>query len=905
MSGHKVKATISKLPINSIVNVKVSATNSMETRYHKAQNYLIIWADENIDVSMHDFKKSLIRLRSVVSDVNMYRISTDCIQALNKIDDGKVFIILSGILGQRIVPEIHEMSIINSIYILCNDQTRHEQWTKDWSKIQGVFNSIKSICESLKKIARECDHNEMPMSFIPRQIIKAVTAGNLGKQHLNQLEPAYMYSMMLKDIILETVDIHPKQMDDLVKYSHKKDIFESQLIDFQNRYNQKSPVWWYTSEIFLYGMLNKVLRSLDMEGIMKMGFFIRHLHHQLVQLHQEQSANFRNEFNVYRGQGLSKHDFQKLYNTKGGVLAFNNFLSTSKEESVAMNFVQNALNKDKDIVGVVFIMKIDPSKISTSTTPYALIDDYTVIRGEKEILFTIHTIFRVIDIKQTTKNSRLWEVQLDITVENDPEIAALSKFMNENITGSGWYRVGQLMLQVGHFSQAEEFYHRLHKNTTSDNDKAHTYHKLGWCRFKLGKFKEATSSLNKSLDLYRNSLPEDHPSLAELYNDIGCVQSGIGDHSKALELLTKGLYIRDRVLSEYHLDLAESYKNLSGVYYTMSQYSKALDTFENAHKIYEKVLLPNNLDLATSYSILGQIYNSMGNYTKALEFYDKSLKIYQKVLPPHHPDIANSYSCMGGVYNDMGNYQKAMEFYEKSLKIGEKFMTSNDPDMATFYRNIGEIYNNMGNYSKAFEFYDKSLKICEKVLPPNHPDLATCYSNIGLAYNNTGNHTKALEFHENSLKLREKALVPNNLALANSYNNIGLVYSDMSNYSKALNFYGKAKKILDECLPSDHPDWATCYDNIGHVYRCTGDYTTAMKYYKKSHKIYQKILPANHPNLIPAKYVLGLVYENLKEYSKARELYQQTYEIAKLSLPPNHPNLQLYKQHYKNLKHKE
>ncbi|CAF2038566.1 unnamed protein product, partial [Rotaria magnacalcarata] len=131
------------------------------------------------------------------------------------------------------------------------------------------------------------------------------------------------------------------------------------------------------------------LRLLDMEAMIKLGFFIRSLHLQLKQLHQEQSSNFQQAFTVYRGQGLSQQDFQNLCDSKGGLLSFNNFLSTSKEKEVAMNFVQDSPYESTDNVSVIFIMTIDPSKISTSNTPFAMIDDYTVIKGAQEILFTM------------------------------------------------------------------------------------------------------------------------------------------------------------------------------------------------------------------------------------------------------------------------------------------------------------------------------------------------------------------------------------------------------------------------------------------------------------------------------------------------------------------------------------
>ncbi|CAF4951509.1 unnamed protein product, partial [Rotaria socialis] len=80
--------------------------------------------------------------------------------------------------------------------------------------------------------------------------------------------------------------------------------------------------------MFLYGILNRGLRLLDMEAMPKLGFFIRSLHLQLKQLHQEQATNLQEPFTVYRGQGMNKEDFQNLLDSQGGLLSFNNFLST-------------------------------------------------------------------------------------------------------------------------------------------------------------------------------------------------------------------------------------------------------------------------------------------------------------------------------------------------------------------------------------------------------------------------------------------------------------------------------------------------------------------------------------------------------------------------------------------------
>ncbi|CAF4377575.1 unnamed protein product, partial [Rotaria magnacalcarata] len=42
--------------------------------------------------------------------------------------------------------------------------------------------------------------------------------------------------------------------------------------------------------------------------------------------------------------------------------------------------------------------------------------------------------------------------------------------------------MGQLMLKVGHFNQAEELYQELLKNASTDSDRALIYHQLGYLK---------------------------------------------------------------------------------------------------------------------------------------------------------------------------------------------------------------------------------------------------------------------------------------------------------------------------------------------------------------------------------------------------------------------------------------
>ena len=592
------------------------------TKQRIRQNYLLVWADENIDENNDDCRNTLAKLRKVVQEVKSCRTSEQCIEYLTKMDEDKAFVISSAALGQHLFPKITEVTKLDTIYILGGNRAQVEEWASKWPKIEGVFNTIQSICQSLNKVICGYDYELIPMSFVSKHMIAAATLDDSDK---DRLPPAYMYTLLFKDFVLDIKDDPTKEIKKFVSYCREHGVNEAELEDLQENYQRKTPVWWYTCEIFLYGMLNQALRHMQMVTMVKMSFFIRHLHEQLQKLHQEQSDAYKTKFIVYRGQGLSKEDFQRLLDTNDGLLSFNNFLSTSMDKNVSMGFVEQTLHKNKDIVGILFIMAIDPEKVSPKSTPFALIDDYTAILGEQEILFAMHTVFRVGKIKENEANKRLWEVQLTLTDTNDPQLGGLTKRMKEEIEGNGWLRMGHLLLKVGDFDQAEELFKESLSDVSSSHEQAYIYHMLGMTKLDQGDHNESVRYFEKSLAINQTAMPEEHPNMASSYSNIACGYDSLGNYTKALEY-----------------------------------YKKALQTSE-------KTLPKNHLSFAYSYNNIGLVYSNMGDYKTALEYYQKALQIRREVLPESHPDVAISYASLGTLYHSIGDYRKALEYCTKDL----------------------------------------------------------------------------------------------------------------------------------------------------------------------------------------------------------------------------------------------
>ncbi len=66
-----------------------------------------------------------------------------------------------------------------------------------------------------------------------------------------------------------------------------------------------------------------------------------------------------------------------MVKTKGGLLAFNSFLSTSKIRNISLDFARRTM-ATSNLVGVLFVITIDPS---ISLTPFANVQDVSAIKN--------------------------------------------------------------------------------------------------------------------------------------------------------------------------------------------------------------------------------------------------------------------------------------------------------------------------------------------------------------------------------------------------------------------------------------------------------------------------------------------------------------------------------------------
>ncbi|CAF3140434.1 unnamed protein product [Rotaria sp. Silwood2] len=677
------------------------------------QNFILIWLDASIGEAGKDFQYTISQINKIFNSITLFTDLNTCREFIEKTRYEQIFLLVSGRLGAELVPLVHKYVRLDSIYVFCGEPERHK-WTKEWKKIKLVSNQIETICQLIVSDAAQCEQDLTPTSIL--------SSSDSLNQDLQQINSSFMYSQLIKDILFE-MTYDEQSIDELANFSRKsypRNSAQLKIIDeFQKDYRKHTPIWWYTRECFTYRMLNRSLRTFDITIISMMGFFMKDVHQQIKEIHSKMSRRM-GPFVVYRGQGMLNDEFTGIRNNIGGLLAFNSFLSTSEDLKIATKFAQQSAGRAGK-TAILFEIEVDPTLISIS---FASLNNLSYCNEkEKEILFSMHTVFQIVQVKENTGN--IWKVNLKSVNNTDLQITRLTEHIRQEIgEGSAIERLGRLMIALDELEKAEAFYELL-RESTPENDKkafASIYNQLGYIKYKQGDYSKAQQFYEEARRIQEKMRPSTDLDLATTYSNMGLLYTSLNDTSNGLLYHQKALEIREKKLNVNHPDLATTYNNIGLVYDQKQEFLTALTYYEKTLKIYQQTLPENHPWLATSHKNIGLAQISMGERTTGLNNLSKAMEIRKIALPSNHPSIASLCAIIGEVYRVAEDYTSALKFYEEAIDIENRASYVNYSSLSMAYYKISRILNELKQYDKALRYAELAVQSVGKSSMPNNSD---------------------------------------------------------------------------------------------------------------------------------------------------------------------------------------
>ncbi|CAF1371983.1 unnamed protein product [Adineta steineri] len=432
---------------------------SLHREFLTVENFIGIWLDANINHRSDDYQSLFTQVQQLIDLIVPFTDPESCMDFISDIKNEKFFLIISGSLGEKMISLLQNFSQINSIYIYCDNKAKHEKWANKEKKIQGVFTKTQAIYDVFRRDIRQCQDDLVSFNMLS------------STYNINQSDQLFIYIQILKDILVH-MECEPNSKLDFIdfcqsRYQHNP--YQLDIIrEFKNDYKQSSAIWWYTRECFISSMLNKAFRIHDIDILIKMNFFFQDLHQEIKRLHSK--LNKQNHLTIYRGQGITEEELQKILDNSNGFISCNNFLITTTDKNVSLVYACSARD-NHGLVGVIFQINIDQSQ--AIFTPLDKIDYYS--ESTKEILFTINTIFRIHNIHQIENG--LWEIQLTLTTDDDEQLKNIKRLMEKEFEGKNeieqLHAIMTKMLMPGEFQSEYIETQTAHEHPVHEETEAH------------------------------------------------------------------------------------------------------------------------------------------------------------------------------------------------------------------------------------------------------------------------------------------------------------------------------------------------------------------------------------------------------------------------------------------------
>ncbi|CAF1162433.1 unnamed protein product, partial [Didymodactylos carnosus] len=394
----------------------------------------------------------------------------------------------------------------------------HKKWVKVYeARIKGFFINKDLL---FQKLIRDVKLYSKSLSSISTYSLssnekKQKSLGNLTKEdHL------FVYSQLLAEIFLQTkrtLDENTARQELLQAcrtYYQENQLELGKIEEFENTYRETNAITWYTKDCFLYRLINKALRTENIDIIFKFRFFIADLHKQIKELHSVNVKNpkqKRESLTVYHGQLISADELKQL--TVNSLISFNTFLSTTTSREVALMFAgDNCLCVD-DFRSILFELEIEWNSYAS---PFVNISHLSSFADEDEYLFSIGNHY-------------------ELAIKANTDAYLLNEELNEKI--SQIYDECSSSLGLKTLINSEKFIQDRIRANLSDNDPALAsyYDQIARIYEENQLFELALENFKKAILSYQQYLPSNHLKFRDLYERIGNVYVGQSHYVWALK----------------------------------------------------------------------------------------------------------------------------------------------------------------------------------------------------------------------------------------------------------------------------------------------------------------------------------------------------------------------------------
>ncbi|CAF4042054.1 unnamed protein product [Rotaria sp. Silwood1] len=677
---------------------------------------------------------------------------------------------------------------------------------------------------------------------------------------LNRESGSFIYLQLFKRIIQNIVPnqvaMNKSKQEMLEKchlyYRDNKKEMEN-IAKFEREYTSNQAIKWYTNDSFIYKLVNKALRTEDINTLYTYRFYIRDLRACLAE-NCQLLREYTSKMMVYRGAKMSKTEIERLCNSIGHLLAVNGYLSTSRNKCVSEMFAgigSNNLSNTDNIEAIIFFIEVDLEK--SSETILADIQHLSSHKDEEEVLFDFGSVFKI-ESMEYDEQLHYWKCSLSAS---DEGYTVGKEYINyaENELGKCddiELIFGSLLLEMGEWSKGRIYFENL-KQRRSYDPRISFF--VGLIHQISGELDQALSHLMRAFNSIISQKKEFMAFTALVCCSILQLYHMKGDLNRALRFGDKALELCQQV-SEYEnvMITAQVLMSIGLVHFDKGNDDTSLEYLERSFRLLQRICPFDNPAIMNCLNSLSCAHYHKGDYNKALDCLLRCAEIGEQLLPIDHPIISSIENNIGKQFYKQGKYDEALQRFRRAADIDERTSTSSSDGHIVVLNNIGKALYRLNKFDEAIMQYDKAFDLIEKIFRPllDHPYVAYTLKNKGEVLFALNDLFGAFELFKQAHDIYERLFEPDNnhRDIAKCKYLIGLTHLALGNEQKAADALDKALRMWTNVLPKNHPDLALCHQSMGDLHiQKKGETDKAFLHFRTTISIYEEHLPVDHQRL--------------------------------------------------------
>ena len=356
---------------------------------------------------------------------------------------------------------------------------------------------------------------------------------------------------------------------------------------------------------------------------------------------------------------------------------------------------------------------------------------------------------------------------------------------------------------------------------------AETRNAIGRAYLSFGHYAAAYEQLQRSADIYRETLGAEHPATVTALQGVAACWNGLGKYRKAIRLDRQILQIQERDFGRDHIDTLKAMCQLAVSLDNQGKYDEAEQLRKQSAETALRTLgEKHSFTLQATRGVAISLVHR-GWYADAAEVLRDLLKTQREVLDNWHPDVLRTVNSLAECLNFDGEYAQAAAVAGEAREATQRVFGEESPEALSAVHNLAYAACGLDDHERAENLERQVLEIQQKTLGEKHPNTLETTRHLAVFLDQQGKSDEAEKLFREVMEARKLVLGEKHPHTLSSKNEFGVCLLRHKRYREAEGLLDTALETQRQTLGGEHPITLITHHNLAICLQLQGRYAEA------------------------------------------------------------------------------